>query len=147
MASITPSPAAAISSSPKHDLTSSSLPSDSPTSLATSSSIEYQTQPTTLKMNNSIQNDYSPNLSSCEMEILYGQEIGSSRETDNSENPESSRSTKKVKLRDNDLEVGTGDGLVMIASLQADTIDYKKVVIKGNESEAVAVPAFEGQSH
>lgn len=26
-----------------------------------------------------VQNDYSPNLSSCEMEILYGQEIGSSR--------------------------------------------------------------------
>eukprot|EP00258_Populus_trichocarpa_P032306 XP_024448325.1 double-stranded RNA-binding protein 1 [Populus trichocarpa] len=41
MASITPSPAAAISSSPKHDLTSSSLPSDSPTNLATSSSIEF----------------------------------------------------------------------------------------------------------
>ena len=70
-----------------------------------------------------------------------------SRETDNSENPESSRSTKKVKLRDNDLEVGTDDSLVMIASLQADTIDYKKVVIEGNESEAVAVPAFQGQSH
>jgi len=52
-----------------------------------------------------------------------------------------------VKLRDNDLEVGTDDSLVMIASLQADTIDYKKVVIEGNESEAVAVPAFEGQSH
>jgi hypothetical protein len=28
-----------------------------------------------------------------------------------------------------------------------DTIDYKKVVIEGNESEAVAVPAFQGQSH
>ncbi|KAH8480812.1 hypothetical protein H0E87_030896 [Populus deltoides] len=41
MASITPSPTAAISSSPKHDLTSSSLPSDSPTNLATSSSIEF----------------------------------------------------------------------------------------------------------
>jgi len=37
-----------------------------------------------------------------------------------------SRSTKKVKLRDKDLEVGTDDGLVMIASLQVDTIDYKK---------------------
>jgi hypothetical protein len=35
----------------------------------------------------------------------------------------------------------------MIASLQADTTDYKKVVIEGNESEAVAVPAFQGQSH
>ena len=52
-----------------------------------------------------------------------------------------------MKLRDNDLEVGTDDSLVMIASLQADTIDYKKVVIEGNESEAVAVPAFHGQSH
>jgi hypothetical protein len=31
----------------------------------------------------------------------------------------------------------------MIASLQADTIDYKKVVIKGNESKAVAVLAFQ----
>nr|XP_034887132.1 double-stranded RNA-binding protein 1-like isoform X5 [Populus alba] len=41
MASITPSPAAAISSPPKHDLTSSSLPSDPPTNLATSSSIEF----------------------------------------------------------------------------------------------------------
>ncbi|XP_011015625.1 PREDICTED: double-stranded RNA-binding protein 4-like isoform X1 [Populus euphratica] len=41
MASSTPSPAAAISSSPKHDLTSSSLPSDSPTNLATSSGIEF----------------------------------------------------------------------------------------------------------
>ena len=58
-----------------------------------------------------------------------------------------SRSTKKVKLIDKDLEVGTDDGLVMIASLQVDTIDYKKVVIKGNESEAVAVSAFQGQSH
>jgi hypothetical protein len=64
MASITPSPAAAISSSPKHDLTSSSLPSDSPTSLATSSSIEYQTQPTTLKMNNSSKMDELPLSSS-----------------------------------------------------------------------------------
>jgi ActR/RegA family two-component response regulator len=52
-----------------------------------------------------------------------------------------------VKLIDKDLEVGTDDGLVMIASLQVDTIDYKKVVIEGNESEAVAVPAFQGQSH
>ena len=58
-----------------------------------------------------------------------------------------SRSTKKVKLIDKDLEVGTDDGLVMIASLQVDTIDYKKVVIKGNEFEAVTVPAFQGQSH
>ncbi|KAJ6858433.1 double-stranded RNA-binding protein 1-like isoform X10 [Populus alba x Populus x berolinensis] len=41
MASITPSPAAAISSPPKHDPTSSSLPSDPPTNLATSSSIEF----------------------------------------------------------------------------------------------------------
>jgi len=30
----------------------------------------------------------------------------------------------------------------MIASLQADTIDYKKMVLEGNESEAVAVLAF-----
>jgi hypothetical protein len=35
----------------------------------------------------------------------------------------------------------------MIGSLQADTIDYKKVVIKGNEFEAVTVPAFQGQSY
>ena len=67
-----------------------------------------------------------------------------SRETNNYENPKSSRSTKKVKLRDKDLEVGSDDGLVMIASLQVDTIDYKKMVIEGNESEAVAVPAFQG---
>ncbi|KAJ6951796.1 hypothetical protein NC653_041063 [Populus alba x Populus x berolinensis] len=65
-----------------------------------------------------------------------------SRETDNSENPESSQSTKKVKLRVKDLEVGSDDGLVMIVSLQVDTIDYKKIVIEENESEAVAVPAF-----
>ena len=57
------------------------------------------------------------------------------RETDNSENLESDRSTKKVKFN------------VTFASLQVVTIDYKKVVIKGNESEAVAVPAFQGQSH
>ncbi|KAG6737546.1 hypothetical protein POTOM_059074 [Populus tomentosa] len=64
------------------------------------------------------------------------------RETDNSENPESSQSTKKVKLRDKDLEVKSDDGLVMIASLQVDTIDYKKMVIEGNESKAIAVLAF-----
>ncbi|KAJ6951799.1 hypothetical protein NC653_041065 [Populus alba x Populus x berolinensis] len=60
-----------------------------------------------------------------------------SRETDNSENLESDRGTKKVKFS------------VTFASLQVDTIDYKKVVIKGNEfeSEAVAVLAFQGQSH
>ena len=60
-----------------------------------------------------------------------------SRETDNPENLESDHSIKKMKFN------------VTFSSLQVDTINYKKVVIKGNESEskAVAVPAFQGQSH